>query len=166
MVDRSGVADGVLDVNSQFAQCILSERREVIRGPQPLGRFVSLQHFASHGHLVYLGWSVHHAHDGGHRPQATERHFVGHAEGTVCVHGAPHGVVEHLGREHLDGGDVLARLAVVMVLVRLAVVMRLIDFPGGVEHQQAELLELGVGVGNVALYEIASGRAYFPASPY
>ena len=53
------------------------------------------------------------------------------------------------GISDLHRGDVLADLAVVVVLV---------DRPRGVEHEQPELHELGVRVGDVALHELLVGE--------
>ena len=85
-----------------------------------------------------------------------ERHLVADAEGAVDLHGPPGDVVEHGRHDHLDGGDVLAHPLVVVVLV---------DLPRRVEHEQPELLELGVGVGDVALHELLVGQQASPASP-
>ena len=64
-------------------------------------------------------------------------------------------VVQHAGHQHLHGGDVLAHLAVVVVLV---------DRPRRVEHEQPELGELRVGVGDVALHELLVGQSIPPCT--
>jgi hypothetical protein len=65
------------------------------------------------------------------RHHAHERHLVGDAERAVQVQRLGGDVVIDLGHRHLDRGDVLAHLVVVLVLV---------DQPGGAQHHQAELL--------------------------
>ena len=63
--------------------------------------------------------------------------------------GALHDVVQHLRGEDLDRGDVVADLAVVLVLV---------DLPRHVQHEEPELRELGVGVGDVVLDGLLVGQ--------
>ena len=58
------------------------------------------------------------------------------------VHGPVHHVDQHLGSGHLDAGNVLADLGVIALVV---------DQPGGVEHLEAELLDLDPGVGDPVL---------------
>ena len=53
------------------------------------------------------------------------------------------------GGEHLDRGDVVADLAVVLVLV---------DLPRHVQDEEPELHELGVGVGDVVLDALLVGQ--------
>ena len=65
------------------------------------------------------------------------------------LHGPPGDVVEHLRHDDLGRGDVLAHPLVVVVLV---------DLPRRVQHEQPELRELGVGVGDVALHELLVGQ--------
>ena len=77
------------------------------------------------------------------------------SERAVDLHGPPGDVVQHRGHHHLDRGDVLADLAVVVVLV---------DHPGRVEGEQPELGELRVRVGDVALHELLVGERSSPGS--
>ncbi len=63
--------------------------------------------------------------------------------------GSQHDVLDHAGHEDLHRGDVLPHPAVVLVLV---------DLPRGVEHEQPELLDLGVRVGDEALHELLLGQ--------
>ncbi len=70
------------------------------------------------------------------------------------LHRPPRDVVQHRRHDDLHRGDVLADLAVVVVLV---------DLPRRVQHEQPELHELGVGVGDVALHELLVGEQARPA---
>ena len=70
-------------------------------------------------------------------------------EGAVDLDGALDDVVQHLRGEHLDGGDVVADPAVVLVLV---------DLPGHVQDEEPELHQLGVGVGDVVLDALLVGQ--------
>ncbi|GGN80869.1 hypothetical protein GCM10011610_30650 [Nocardia rhizosphaerihabitans] len=54
-------------------------------------------------------------------------------------------IVEHPRHRHLDGRDVLAHLQVVLLLV---------DAPGGVQHQEPELLQIDPAVGDPLLHRL------------
>lgn len=58
--------------------------------------------------------------------------------------------MQHRGHDHLDRGDVLAHLLVVVVFV---------DRPCGVEHHQPELQQLGIRIGDVTLHELLLRQA-------
>ena len=74
---------------------------------------------------------------------AAEGHLVGDAQGAVEVHRPQDDVVVHLRHRHLDRGDVLPNLAVVVEFV---------DLPRGPEHQELELLDLDPAVGDLLLH--------------
>ena len=65
------------------------------------------------------------------------------------VHRALHDVVQHLRHRDLDRGDVLADLAVVLVLV---------DEPRGAQHEEPELLDLDPAVGDLLLRHLHRGQ--------
>ena len=119
------------------------------RRPHALARPVVAQDLAGDGDLVDLGRPVGQAHHAGAVDHPEERHLVGDAEGAVHLHRPPGDVVQHRRHHDLHGGDVLAHLLVVVVLV---------DLPRGVEHEQPELHELRVRVGDVALHELLVGE--------
>ena len=67
----------------------------------------------------------------------------------VHLHRPPRDVVQHRRHHHLGRGDVLTHPLVVVVLVYL---------PGRVQHEEAELDELSVGICDVALHELLVGQ--------
>src|SRR6266851_5430023 len=122
---------------------------DVLAGPQVVAGGVVTQYLAGHSHLVYLGRPVGDAQDAGRHDHLVERHLVARAERAVDLQRPQRDVVQHAGHQHLDRGDVLAHLAVVVVLV---------DRPRGVQDEQPELGELSVGVRDVALDELLVGQ--------
>ncbi len=71
--------------------------------------------------------------------------FVGHPKGAMNAQRLAGDVVVDLGHGHLDGGDVLSDLVVVLVLV---------DQPGGAQNHEAELLELNPALCDLLLHHL------------
>ena len=123
--------------------------REVLAGPQPVDRLVALEHLAGDGVAVHLGGPVDQTHDRRRHPHPAERHLVGDAERPVDLDGPLGHVVEDLGGEDLDGGDVPPDGPAVAPLV---------DAPGHVHDQQPELEQLDVGVGHEVAHALLVGQ--------
>ena len=76
-------------------------------------------------------------------------------DGTVTIGITDHAqaalgdVVIDLRHQRLDCGNVLADLAIVLVLV---------DHPRGLEHEELELLQFNVAVGDIHLHRLVVGR--------
>src|SRR3984957_12514671 len=119
--------------------------RQVLRRPQVVGRLIPAQHLPGHGDLVHLGRPVGQPHDEGAGQHPGARELLARPERRGHLQRARRDVVVHRGHGRLDRRDVLPDPPVVVVLV---------DLPGGVEHEQPELGELRVGVGDVALHEL------------
>ena len=118
-------------------------------GPHAVRRAIVPEQLASDGDLVDLGRAVGQAHDTGAMDHPEERHLIRRAERAMHLHRSPGDVVQHRRHDHLGNRDVLPHPLVVVVLV---------DLPSGVEHEQPELRELRVRVGDVALHELLVGE--------
>ena len=100
--------------------------------PPPAASGEALQLAPRDHHLVHLVGAVGDAQRATLAPHRGDRRVVGHAERAQALDRAIEHVHQHVGHDHLDHRDLLARHL-------LAVGVHL---PGGVEHEQARLIDL------------------------
>ena len=113
-------------------------------GSRRAGSREALQLPPRHHHLVHLVGAVGDAQRAALAPHRGDRRVVGHAERAQALDRAVEHVHQHVGHDHLDHRDLLARDL-------LAVGVHL---PGGVEHEQARLVDLHARGRDPVLHEL------------